>query len=228
MFSAQPLTWPLLLGLCAVSAAATAWRVLSPAQPPLPGLHAPQLQGVQPWQPLPTSPPERGRALSRGTGHHYRWSRLQSGQHRQLDLEVLPVRWRRHGDMGLDASRSLLGRSPWRGPVQQLETLRLNGDALALVQQDGQLRLQTCVVPGLRAATDQADLVAMVRQPPGPVGRLRSLLGLEPPRQLECLLVSLSGTGSLDSSDLLAAWRQLRPLLRVRPGTNSPEPPGPL
>lgn len=203
----------LLLLLVLLSAAAFTALVVAPAAPPepqplaLPARALPALQATSAW------PPQRRRNLSTGAGQRYRWPHPSKGQAASLELELLPVRLRRYEDLGVRPIQRLRQRPLWRD--QNMRYVIDGADQLALGALGQQQLLQTCWVPGKQAAAQSETLVDLLNvPPPDPGARLRVVLGLEPPRRWECILVGLQmPAGPQSQEHLLAAWRELRPVL---------------
>lgn len=204
-----------LVSLVGLSAAAVLKLIVWPTHPPLPQEHLLKAVAKQlPLEPIATLPPQSRRDISQGKGRRYRWPGASPGGTAGLELELLPVRLRRFHDLGFTTIVELVGR-----PAGELiETLQLESDGLRFSHQPAQgnrpaqLELQTCLVPGSRAATDRDRLIDLLRRPPkDAVSRLRISLGLTPPRNWECVLITLSAPAAPGArQQLLKAWDQLR------------------
>lgn len=210
----------LLLLLLLLSGAALVALIVAPATPPAPQPFALPARALPALQAIAALPPLRRRDIHTAPGHRYRWLRQANGRSPSIELELLPVRLRRFQDLGVTPIQRLRQRPLWRDSDV---TYILDGaDQLALVHLRQQQSLQSCWVRGKQAAAQSETLSPGVealvdlldRQPPDLGSRLRVVLGLEPPRRWECILVSLtSPAGKHAEAQLRAAWRELRPLL---------------
>lgn len=168
----------------------------------------PQLPGYR-LQPLPGMPAEASRDLAHGPLRRWRLEPITAGQAMQLTLVQLHSR--SHEGFSLEAMTRGVGapdgmalnQARWLPGIDDRRPPVLVGQRPAGPGLKPQPTMQTCVVSlkdgGLTGGVSQQQLTPLVerRQRQLPLVRsLAALIGLQPPLQWTCTLISLGSTGT--------------------------------
>lgn len=202
-----------LLGCGIVFTAAAILRVgVWPVDTPVPAsIVKDQLRSLvdKGWIPIDTIAPRRRQRVSNGEGYRLQAPMLNSGK--AVQMRLIPVRARGINDLNLEViERNLSGVPP-----KQTAQLTLDPDQFLIFPSGGGRRVAaTCVARG-QARSDQEGLVAvLVNVPTSWADRLRTMVGLQQPRDLSCLFTAISFDdapgGAGDSAQVIEQmWRSV-------------------